>query len=84
MTEELINFNEKLIEDLKKLNLEYEKLGFKPPFVFIDENPYFLNYDENPQMKKPYVYSSRGIQRLKNLAGQSLENEHDKKGETNE
>lgn len=47
------------------------------PIVFIDGNSVTLN-DTNgcsQQMTRPYVYHAAGIQRLKNLAGESLGNE---------
>lgn len=74
MNNELIKFNESLIEDMKRINLEYESHGYKAPFVFIDDIPCFSGYTGRPKMKNPYVYNPKGIQRLKNLAGQPIQN----------
>lgn len=57
--------------------LEYVETDFKHlPLVFVDGNS--VNITESGstgQMTRPYVYHAKGIQRLKNYAGQSLANE---------
>jgi len=57
--------------------LEYVETDFKHlPLVFVDGNS--VNITEGgstAQMTRPYVYHAKGIQRLKNYAGQSLANE---------
>lgn len=46
------------------------------PLVFVDGNSVNLKEAGSyTQMTRPYVYHARGIQRLKNFAGQSLANE---------
>lgn len=45
------------------------------PIIFIDGNSVMLQNDQGGQMQqfcKPYVYHAKGIQRLKNFAGQTL------------
>lgn len=68
MTEKEKKLNE--LNELKKLNIEYEKAGYMAPFVFINEKPCLSKHGYYP------IYNKSGIQRLKNLSGQS--------GETNE
>ncbi len=57
--------------------LEYVETDYKHlPLVFVDGNS--INITEagsTGQMTRPYVYHAKGIQRLKNYAGQSLANE---------
>lgn len=57
--------------------LDVIETGYKYlPLVFVDGNS--VNLKEggaHMQMTRPYVYHAMGIQRLKNLAGQSLGNE---------
>jgi len=57
--------------------LDYVPTNYKQlPLVFVDGNS--VNLTENDasyQMTRPYVYHAKGIQRLKNFAGQSLGNE---------
>jgi hypothetical protein len=57
--------------------LEVEKTNFKYlPHIFVDGNSVFLKEDgAYTQVTRPFVYHALGIQRLKNLAGQSLGNE---------
>lgn len=46
------------------------------PLVFVDGNSVNLKESGSyTQMTRPYVYHAKGIQRLKNLAGQSMGNE---------
>ncbi len=57
---------------LKKDHTDFKYL----PLVFIDGNSVNLNEGgESHQMTRPYIYHAKGIQRLKNLAGQSMGNE---------
>lgn len=57
--------------------LDYTETDYKfLPLVFVDGNSVII--DEGGaagQMTRPYVYHAKGIQRLKNFAGQSLANE---------
>jgi hypothetical protein len=57
--------------------LDYTPTNYKQlPLIFVDGNS--VNLTENDasyQMTRPYVYHAKGIQRLKNFAGQSLGNE---------
>lgn len=57
--------------------LKHEKTNFKHlPLVFVDGNSVFLNEaDSSSQITRPYVYHAKGIQQLKNFAGQTLANE---------
>ncbi len=57
--------------------LEYVETDYKYlPLVFVDGNSVVLREDGTySQMTRPYVYQSRGAQKLKNYAGQSLANE---------
>ena len=57
--------------------LEYTETNFKHlPIVFVDGNSVMLNEGTTQsQMTRPYVYHAKGIQQLKNFAGQSLANE---------
>lgn len=57
--------------------LSYIETDFKYlPLVFVDGNSVMINHDgSSGQMTRPYVYHAKGIQRLKNFAGQSLANE---------
>ncbi len=57
--------------------LSYEETNYKfLPLVFIDGNSVTLNTGStSEQMTRPYVYHAKGIQQLKNFAGQSLGNE---------
>lgn len=57
--------------------LDYIETDYKfLPLVFVDGNSVNLKESGSySQMTRPYVYHARGIQRLKNFAGQSLANE---------
>lgn len=59
--------------------LDYEETNFKfLPLVFIDGNSIIIRQPNDhsvQQMCRPYVYQAKGIQRLKNFAGQTLGNE---------
>jgi hypothetical protein len=57
--------------------LEYVETDFKHlPLVFVDGNSVMINESgASGQMTRPYVFHAKGIQRLKNYAGQSLGNE---------
>ena len=59
--------------------LEYVETDFDQlPIVFVDGNSILLRNGANgafTQMTRPYVYQARGIQKLKNFAGQTLANE---------
>jgi hypothetical protein len=59
--------------------LEEKKTNFKMlPLVFVDGNSMMLRHPNDnavEQKCRPYVYNARGIQKLKNFAGQSLANE---------
>ena len=57
--------------------LEYVETDYKfLPLVFIDGNSVMLeNWGYSQQMTRPFCYQAKGIQRLKNFAGQSLANE---------
>ena len=56
--------------------LEYSKTDYKYlPLIFIDGNSVDIkDYDSGSarQMTRPYVYQAKGIQKLKNFAGQSV------------
>ena len=63
-------FCESALLDVVETNYKYL------PHVFFDGNSVMLkNEGAYTQMTRPYVYHAMGIQRLKNLAGQSLGNE---------
>lgn len=63
-------FCEKALLDVVETNYKYL------PLVFVDGNSVNLKEGGSyTQMTRPYVYHAMGIQRLKNLAGQSLGNE---------
>jgi hypothetical protein len=59
--------------------IEYTETNFRHlPLVFVDGNSIELRQGESGesrQMTRPYVYHAKGIQQLKNFAGQSLANE---------
>jgi len=57
--------------------IKHDKTNYKfLPIPFIDGNSIVLdNAGTSYQMTRPYVYHAKGIQRLKNFAGQSLGNE---------
>lgn len=57
--------------------LDYKPTNYKHlPLVFVDGNSVQLTESQQSyQMTRPYVYHAKGIQRLKNFAGQSLANE---------
>lgn len=57
--------------------LDFVETNYKYlPLVFVDGNSVTLqDGGANYQMTRPYVYHAKGIQRLKNYAGQSLGNE---------
>lgn len=64
-------FHENALIDVTDMN-DYKYL----PLVFVDGNSVtFKDGAASTQMTRPYVYHAMGIQRLKNLAGQSLGNE---------
>ncbi|CAB4127676.1 Phage P22-like portal protein [uncultured Caudovirales phage] len=72
MIEKIIRYRfcESMLLDVVETDYKYL------PLVFIDGNS--VNIKENgsySQVTRPYVYHAIGIQRLKNLAGQSLGNE---------
>jgi Phage P22-like portal protein len=57
---------------LDHIETNYKKL----PLVFIDGNSVIITEGSGSyQMTRPYIYHAKGIQRLKNFAGQSLANE---------
>ena len=57
---------------LDHIETDYKKL----PLVFIDGNSIVITEGGGSyQMTRPYIYHAKGIQRLKNFAGQSLANE---------
>lgn len=63
-------FCESCLLDVCETNFKYL------PLVFVDGNSVNLKEGGSyTQMTRPYVYHAMGIQRLKNLAGQSLGNE---------
>lgn len=57
--------------------LDFVETNYKHlPLVFVDGNSAYITENDNQrQMTRPYVYHAKGIQRLKNYAGQSLANE---------
>lgn len=59
--------------------LEYTETDYRYlPLIFVDGNSITLRENENGnfvQFTRPYVYQAKGIQKLKNFAGQSLGNE---------
>ena len=57
--------------------LDYTPTNYsKLPLVFVDGNSVFMSEgDTQQQVTRPYVYHAKGIQRLKNFAGQTLANE---------
>lgn len=57
--------------------LDYVETNYKYlPLVFVDGNSVTLKEaGASTQMTRPYVYHAKGIQKLKNFAGQSLGNE---------
>lgn len=58
--------------------LDYIETNYKfLPIVFVDGNSVMLNQDNGSacQLTRPYLYHAKGIQRLKNFAGESLANE---------
>ena len=57
--------------------LDYKMTDYKfLPLVFVDGNSISITEGgSTSQMTRPYVYHAKGIQRLKNFAGQSLANE---------
>lgn len=57
--------------------LDYTETNYKHlPLVFVDGNSVIINDGQQQyQMTRPYVYHAKGVQRLKNFAGQSLANE---------
>lgn len=59
--------------------IEHKETNYKMlPLVFFDGNSIMLrnaNDKSAKQMCRPYVYHARGIQKLKNFAGQTLANE---------
>ena len=57
--------------------LDFVETNYKYlPLVFVDGNSVTIQEGgANYQMTRPYVYHAKGIQRLKNYAGQSLGNE---------
>lgn len=59
--------------------LEHEETDYKfLPLVFFDGNSYLKREEITgavQQMTRPYIYNAKGLQQLKNFAGQSLANE---------
>jgi hypothetical protein len=57
--------------------LDYKMTDYKQlPLIFVDGNSVNLTESStSQQMTRPYVYHAKGIQRLKNFAGQQLGNE---------
>jgi len=57
--------------------LEYVETDYKYlPIIFVDGNSITITKSgSSSQMTRPYVYHAKGLQRLKNYAGQSLANE---------
>ncbi len=57
--------------------LDYVPTNYKHlPLIFVDGNSAWITEGDNQnQMTRPYVYHAKGIQRLKNFAGQTLANE---------
>jgi len=57
--------------------LEYVETDFKHlPIIFVDGNSVTITRSgSSSQMTRPYVYHAKGLQKLKNYAGQSLANE---------
>lgn len=59
--------------------IEYVETDYKYfPLIFIDGNSIGLRDGQNGnfhQMTRPYVYHAKGVQKLKNFAGQTLANE---------
>lgn len=63
-------FCETQVLDVVETNYKYL------PLVFVDGNSVIINNGTTTtQMTRPYVYHAKGIQKLKNFAGQSLANE---------
>ncbi len=58
--------------------LEYKETNYKYlPLVFVDGNSIDIRHSINnnyTQMTRPYVYHAKGVQKLKNFAGQTLAN----------
>ncbi len=58
--------------------LEYVETDFKKPnYIFVDGDSTYIRDSVNgaiQQQTKPYVYHAKGIQKLKNLAGQTVAN----------
>lgn len=59
-----------ILEDAVETNFKYL------PLVFVDGNSVWIKEgDTQSQMTRPYVYHAKGVQQLKNFAGQTLANE---------
>lgn len=79
----IVNKRETIVETIDRYELcESEILSHSQtdfahlPLVFIDGNSVMISEGATQyQMTRPYVYHAKGIQRLKNYAGQSLGNE---------
>ena len=72
MIEKIVRYRFCECELLDVVETDYKYL----PLVFVDGNSVHLKQGGSyTQMTRPYVYHAMGIQRLKNLAGQSLGNE---------
>lgn len=72
MIEKIVRYRFCESELLDMVETNYKYL----PLVFVDGNSVYLKDGGSyTQMTRPYVYHAMGIQRLKNLAGQSLGNE---------
>ena len=58
--------------------IEYKETNYKYlPLVFVDGNSIDLRHSTNNnfmQMTRPYIYQAKGVQKLKNFAGQTLAN----------
>jgi hypothetical protein len=57
--------------------LDFTRTNYKHlPLVFVDGNSVMISNGQlQQQVTRPYVYHAKGIQRLKNFAGQTLANE---------
>lgn len=59
--------------------LEYVETDFNQlPLVFVDGNSVYVRESREGELKqftRPYIYNAKGVQKLKNFAGQSLANE---------
>jgi len=80
---QVINERKTTIETIERYRLcenkilDHKTTSYKHlPLVFVDGNSAWINESNMQyQMTRPYVYHAKGIQELKNFAGQSLANE---------